>query len=366
MAKWDASNFPVYRTGGPKMPSFVQSALFWIFLAITGILVFMISITVPKLPIWAVFIGIGIVAILLMLIARKYRGQQHTRQSEHDASSQPDGGAEGSGAPSVPFLVTCVLGITSFIAGNIGQPLIQPYIPFLNPIMDSMVGIEPLRISTQSWPADSGCDFATSVAMPAGGPRAERIPYTFQEDPRESVIKKGGVSWERGVLTVTLNSHRTVHIQSINPVITSRLEKPGFDWVLTRTRGCGPGTGKFLRLDLATSRLFEVKDGKEYPEGSSEGGPGVRGATVTPSAPLQLRLEVTSCAARTYSWFLKVRYVSEGRPDELEIGSEQNPFRSTGGVAGIPIFNISSGELGNEYKPIDTNKRTSKKCGDGS
>lgn len=335
----------------------------WFLLVIT-LLSVGAAVLFPLKPNWIVVpAAVGVVLLLGITIAKHRR--RNRASGGGDTAAEGESGADSSNSTLVTVFNTVLISSLVYIGGNVVQPVIKPYMTRLVVKIDEWVGNRPLQVATQSWPADPGCDFTTSVAMPVGGPAATSIEYTFQEDPRASVIKRGGASWELGALTFTLTSQRaTVHLVAVEPVILSREDNPDIDWILTRTRGCGPGTGHYLRLNLDTSRLYKIVDGKEYPEHSPKGGPGVRGVTITPESPLFVRMQVTSCAARMYTWFLRIRYVSDGQPGVLQIGSEKEPFRSVGGIEGIPIFDISSGEVGEQLQPFVTGKRSSRKCGD--
>lgn len=322
------------------------------------------------LPWWALA-ATAIVGLALLVGALRRRAARRASASPAPASplnssSQPEdppagrNGGEGGGGRLAQWMGRGAAAIIGFVALNIITPVIQRYVPAVGTFLDELFNLKAVEVAAQGWPAGGGCDFETAVAIPKGGPSPERFTFTFAEDPRVAVVKKGGVSWESGLLSLTLSANRVVHLESITPVILSRNQKPEISWVLTRRLGCGPGSGVFLRLDLDESRLLSVTPDGVFPEGSPKG-PKVKGVKISPDDPLSIEMQVKSCKA-AYSWMLKITYVSEGRKGEIEIGSPEAPFRSAGGVPGVAIYDVQAGEAEGRYQVQKMKEVTTNKC----
>ncbi|MER5948432.1 hypothetical protein ABT127_20495 [Streptomyces sp. NPDC001904] len=213
------------------------------------------------------------------------------------------------------------------------------------------------------WPAADGCDRASAVAMKKGGPPVTSVELDdFEKDPRTVVAaQKSGASWQHGVLNLTLSTQGKdkITVTGVVPHVQTRTRATAYDWVLQKTRSCGGAGGgpSVLRLDLDRVELHDVVDGKE----SAQVVPGnsmLTGRTVTKDDPAYVTVDVRSCAA-SYTWTLSVSYMVGGEKKSKNLG----PFRSAGGVAGVPVYDVQPEATGTGRALVDTRTTTKSACG---
>ncbi|MFD8933884.1 hypothetical protein ACFV0R_01265 [Streptomyces sp. NPDC059578] len=217
-----------------------------------------------------------------------------------------------------------------------------------------------LKVLT-GWPASSACDQGSRVAMPKGGPPVTAIDLDdFQKEPRNIAAEKGAASWGRGVLNLTLSTEGKgkISVESVVPHVKGRTQRTAYDWVLQKTESCGGGGGgpSHLHLDLERQKLFDVVDGKlaAHPV---PGNSMITGKTVTRDEPAYVTVSVSSCKA-SYEWSLTVTYLLGGKRKQTELG----PFRSTGQVAGVPVYDIRPESTGTGRVLVDTKETTKATC----
>ncbi|AWK11349.1 hypothetical protein [Streptomyces spongiicola] len=215
-----------------------------------------------------------------------------------------------------------------------------------------------------AWPAEAeGCGTQTAVAMPAGGLAVHDLDLDkFDQDPRDIAAAEGAASWEVGTLTLafTTTGGDPVHVHSAQPRILSRQKHVPLDWVLHKRHGCGGGetgatsTVRSLVFDLDRKRMVTVVNGKEL-RLDAPGGSLLTGTSVSKEKPLHASFAVHSCSAY-YEWVLDITYTENGERRTHREG----PFRSVGGVRGVPIYDIET--VGGGRKLLDTSTRTVNSC----
>ncbi|MYT75155.1 MULTISPECIES: hypothetical protein [unclassified Streptomyces] len=213
------------------------------------------------------------------------------------------------------------------------------------------------------WPAADGCDRVSAVAMRKGGPPVTSVELDdFEKDPRALVVaNETGVSWEHGVLNLTLSTKGKgkITVNSVVPHVKDRTRATAYDWVLQKTRSCGGAGGgsSVLRFDLDRAELRDVVDGKEAAQ-AVPGNSMLTGRSVTKDDPAYVTVDVRSCAA-SYTWTLTVAYMVGGERKTKNLG----PFRSAGGVAGVPVYDVQPEESGTGRELVDTHTSTKSACG---
>jgi hypothetical protein len=237
-------------------------------------------------------------------------------------------------------LVAAAGAVLVFLAANLVSPLFQQHVlARINRFINEKTDSDPLFVSA-SWPNSPGCDTATRVAVPEGGPTVESIPFTLNEDPRVTVVNAGGASWMRGSLRVTLRAQEgkfvtidTVRVQVLRNTPDVRLSS-----VIEVDSGCGgEPLATHLQFDLDKSNMTVVQGDEST--GSRITGPTLSGITVTQEEPFHFTIEAVSCSA-AYEWVVWVEYSAGSRSYSKKIPIEGASLRSVGGVAGVPIYGI--------------------------
>ncbi|MFF3753982.1 hypothetical protein ACFYYH_26555 [Streptomyces sp. NPDC002018] len=211
------------------------------------------------------------------------------------------------------------------------------------------------------WPAADGCDLVTAAAMVKGGPPITELDIDdFEKDPRTLVTEQDGASWQDGILSLTFSTEgaEAISISAVRPHILGRSTTVSYDWVLRKTTSCGGGDDpSFLRFDLDKNRLVSIEGGKEKVR-SEEGGSLLTGETVKKGSPLYANFDVRSCTA-SYTWTLEIEYRQGTDRKTTALG----PFRSAGGVEGIPVYDLKPSESGLGRELVDTGTVTEAGCG---
>ncbi|MEG3627569.1 hypothetical protein [Streptomyces poriticola] len=243
----------------------------------------------------------------------------------------------------------------------------QDVVPRLTSFLGGLFEEDHKLVVHAAWPAEAeGCGTQAAVAMPAGGLPVHDLDLDeFGQDPRDIAAADGAASWEVGTLTLafTTTGGDPIHIDSARPRILSRQKHVSLDWVLHKRNGCGgPGGGessatstvRSLVFDLDRKRMVTVVNGEEL-RLDAPGGSLLTGTTVSKEKPLYASFAVHSCSAY-YEWVLDVTYTENGERRTHREG----PFRSVGGVRGVPIYDIET--VGGGRKLLDTATRTVSSC----
>jgi hypothetical protein len=208
----------------------------------------------------------------------------------------------------------------------------------------------------------TGCDMTTAVAMPRGKfPLNKLVLGDVRRDPRDDAASHGAYSWQNGQLTLLLSvkGKGSVTVTDVKPHVRSSQKKKSYDWVLQKTDGCGgPNLPAYTRFDLDTSAFETVEAGRAGVVLGRNVTP-LQGQKVTRQQPQRASFVVHSCHA-SYTWSLEVRYRLSGQ-DKTQV-KVLGPFRSAGGIPGIPVHDLKPSENGQGHVLVDTGKKTSAGC----
>lgn len=220
-------------------------------------------------------------------------------------------------------------------------------------LISSAPSSEDPLILNYSWPAMSGCDSRTAVAMPKGGPAASQLRFHVGEDARTTAIKAGATSWHIGHLGASLRTPNAekIYIDHIQLEILRRVPNPELDWILQPHGGCGPVAAVQYTLSLDCPNLTGVVENPDGnpPDDLCTGEWNPQSLTASAHEPLHIGIDVHSCSPTYYEWMLRIVYFDEsGVKHDRTIGSRKDPLRSVGATPAAPIYTVSPGEQNTE------------------